>query len=203
MNLAMNATTANMQQLIDEFQVRGFVVLNNTLSSEQVSTLNRAVDSYLERFPFTSSEWAKSGSSSYQAGDVLPRTSDFDLAIESPITLSFGRAFLGEAITFEHLSIVIRSPEPNPTEPKGWHRDNTRDYDRRKEIGAISVIYYLSVANCYFARQFLAFGFPARMPRCAISSSFSSMSSLFLPDSWVRAASVLWSPSPFFLGNNS
>jgi hypothetical protein len=104
-----------MQQLIDEFQVRGFVVLNNTLSSEQVSTLNRAVDSYLERFP-----WAKSGSSSYQAGAVLPRTSDFDLAIESPITLSFGRAFLGEAITFEHLSIVIRSPEPNPTEPKGW-----------------------------------------------------------------------------------
>jgi hypothetical protein len=111
MNLAMNATTANMQQLIDEFQVRGFVVLNNTLSSEQVSTLNRAVDSYLERFP-----WAKSGSSSYQAGAVLPRTSDFDLAIESPITLSFGRAFLGEAITFEHLSVAkslssgIRAP---------------------------------------------------------------------------------------------
>ena len=62
---------------------------------------------------------------------------------------------------------------------------------------------FVSVANYYFARQFLAFGFPARMPRCAISSSFSSMSSLFLPDSWVRAASVLWSPSPFFLGNNS
>src|ERR1039458_1825114 len=34
------------------------------------------------------------------------------------------------------------------------------------------------------------------MLRCAISSSFSSMSWLLLPDSWVRAASVLWSRSP-------
>jgi hypothetical protein len=140
----MNTATENMQQLIEEFHVQGFVVLNNALSKQQVSALNGAVDCYLERFPFTTSEWAKSGSSSYQAGDVLPKTSDFDLAIESPITLGFVRAFFGEEVTFEHLSIVIRNPDPNPEEPKGWHRDNTRDYDRRKEIGAISVIYYLT-----------------------------------------------------------
>jgi hypothetical protein len=39
---------------------------------------------------------------------------------------------------------VNRNPEPNPTEPNGWHRGNTRDYDRRREIGAISVIDYLT-----------------------------------------------------------
>ncbi len=74
-------------------------------------------------------------------------------------------------------------------------------YERAPRFGGGA--YHVSVANYYFARQFLAFGFPARMPRCAILSSFSSMSLLFLPDSWVRAASVLWSSSPFFLGNNS
>jgi hypothetical protein len=140
----MNTRTSSMQQLVDEFQMQGFVVLNNAFSKDEISTLNRAVDSYLERFPFTSSEWVKGGSSSYQAGNVLPKTADFDLAIESPVPLGFARAFLGEEVTFEHLSIVIRNSEPNPTEPKGWHRDNTRDYGRRKEIGAISMIYYLT-----------------------------------------------------------
>jgi hypothetical protein len=39
----MNTTTASMRRLIDEFQVRGFVVLSNTLSKEQVFTFNRAI----------------------------------------------------------------------------------------------------------------------------------------------------------------
>ena len=41
------------------------------------------------------------------------------------------------------------------------------------------------------------------MLRCAISSSFLSMSWLLLPGSWVRVAFVLWSPSPFSPSNNS
>jgi ectoine hydroxylase-related dioxygenase (phytanoyl-CoA dioxygenase family) len=133
-----------MQQLVEEFNARGYVVLALALSREQVTALNRAVDHYLERFPLATGEWAKSGSASYQAGDVLPNTSEFDVAIEHPAALGFARALFGEDVTFEHLSLLIRNPEPNPTEPKGWHRDNTRDYDRRHEIGSLSVIYYLT-----------------------------------------------------------
>ena len=43
----------------------------------------------------------------------------------------------------------------------------------------------------------------ARMVRCAISSSFSFISSLRSLDSWVRAECVLWLPSPFSSNNNS
>jgi ectoine hydroxylase-related dioxygenase (phytanoyl-CoA dioxygenase family) len=136
--------TADMRQLVEEFDVRGYLVLADALSRAQVAALNGAVDRYLERFPITTKEWVKSGSASYQAGDVLPNTTDFDVAIENPATLGFARAWFGEDATFEHLSILIRYPEPNPVEPKGWHRDNTRDYDRRHEIGALSVIYYLT-----------------------------------------------------------
>jgi hypothetical protein len=85
-----------MQHLVEELNARGFVVLDNTLSEEQVSALNRAVDRYLERFPFARSEWVKSGSASYQAMDVLPKTSDFDSAIESPVTLGLPEPFLGK-----------------------------------------------------------------------------------------------------------
>jgi ectoine hydroxylase-related dioxygenase (phytanoyl-CoA dioxygenase family) len=136
--------TEDIRPLVEQFNARGYVVLANALSLQQVAALNRAVDRYLERFPLASGEWAKTGSASFQAGDVLPHTSAFDAAIEHPAALAFARAWFGEDVTFEHLSLVIRGPEPNPTEPKGWHRDNTRAYDRRHEIGAISVIYYLT-----------------------------------------------------------
>jgi ectoine hydroxylase-related dioxygenase (phytanoyl-CoA dioxygenase family) len=136
--------TEERQRLVEEFNARGYVVLPGALSREEVAALNRAVDSYLERFPLTTGEWAKAGSASYQAVDVLPNTAEFDAVIEHPLALGFARAWFGEDVTFEHLSIVIRDPEPNPTEPKGWHRDNTRDYDRRHEIGSIAVIYYLT-----------------------------------------------------------
>lgn len=61
----MSTATDYMQQLVEQFDARGFVILDNTLSEEQVSALNRAVDRYLERFPFATSEWIRSGSASY------------------------------------------------------------------------------------------------------------------------------------------
>lgn len=79
-----------------------------------------------------------------QSVNVLPRTSDFDLAIENPVTLNVLRSILGEEITFEELSIMIRNPSNNRRDVKGWHRDLTRDYDRRREIDAVSLIYYLT-----------------------------------------------------------
>lgn len=75
---------------------------------------------------------------------MLTKTEDFDLAIEHPVSLGFARAYFGENVTFEGLSFMIRKPVEEPIEAKGWHRDNTRNYDLRKEIGAISVIYYLT-----------------------------------------------------------
>src|SRR5262249_6939027 len=76
--------------------------------------------------------------------NVLPRTADFDFAIENPVTLNLLRRILGEEITFEELSIMIRNPTDNVRDVKGWHRDLTRDFDRRREIDAVSVIYYLT-----------------------------------------------------------
>jgi hypothetical protein len=51
--------------------------------------------------------------------------------------------------------------------------------------------------------RFLGIAVLARMLRCAISSSFSFMSLLRSLDSWVRAESVLSSPSLFSSNNNS
>ena len=49
----------------------------------------------------------------------------------------------------------------------------------------------LSLANCRFARKCPLSGLLAAMPKCAILSTFSSMSSPPLRGFWARAASVL------------
>lgn len=52
-------------------------------------------------------------------------------------------AILGENITFEEFAIMLRNPTANLNEVKGWHRDLIREFDRRNEIDAISIMFYL------------------------------------------------------------
>jgi len=61
----------------------------------------------------------------------------------------------------------------------------------------------LSMANCQFSLQSLAFPVLATMLRCAIWSSFSSTSSFCFRDSWAREGAVPWLPNPFSSSSNS
>jgi ectoine hydroxylase-related dioxygenase (phytanoyl-CoA dioxygenase family) len=79
-----------------------------------------------------------------QSFNVLPRPPAFDAAIENQLTLGQLRGLLGEEISFEEFSIMIRCPSTRTMDIKSWHRDITCDYERRKEIQAISLIYYLT-----------------------------------------------------------
>jgi ectoine hydroxylase-related dioxygenase (phytanoyl-CoA dioxygenase family) len=126
--------------LAAQFQEHGFVVLAEVLSTDQVVTLNRAIDDYLARYP---EEWARFDTLN-QTVDLLPRVEDFDVLIEHPRMLQLLRALLGEDLSFEELSIIIRDPTAHATDVKGWHRDIIRAYERRREIEAISVVYYLT-----------------------------------------------------------
>ena len=69
---------------------------------------------------------------------------DFDFAIENPTTLAILRSLMGELITFEEFEILIRNPTTKTQDIKAWHRDATRDYNRRMEIEYVSLVYYLT-----------------------------------------------------------
>ena len=129
------------QLLVREFHERGFLVIRNALSPEQLSFLNRAVDHDLARY---GEEWVKFDESLIETPDVISRTADFDFAIENPMTLGILRSLIGELITFEEFEILIRNPTARTQDIKAWHRDATRNYDRRMEIEYISLVYYLT-----------------------------------------------------------
>ncbi|MEW5979469.1 MAG: phytanoyl-CoA dioxygenase family protein [Acidobacteriota bacterium] len=137
----MANTALNLPQLTREFEERGFVVLPNALSPAQVEGLNRALNHYLVEHP---DEWVRFDESLVQTADVLPHTSEFDVSIENPLTLKVLEALIGPGISFEEFSMMIRYPTSRVEDIKGWHRDLTRDYARRLEIQAISLIYYLT-----------------------------------------------------------
>jgi hypothetical protein len=126
---------------IEEFERQGFLSVPDALTPTQISAFNREIDNYLKQFP---EEWIYFDASLVQTVNVLPRTSTFDAAIENGVTLDVLRSLLGEGISFEEFSVMIRYPTSRTSDIKSWHRDITRDYERRKEIQAISLIYYLT-----------------------------------------------------------
>ncbi|MEE3285641.1 MAG: phytanoyl-CoA dioxygenase family protein [Planctomycetota bacterium] len=134
-------TDQQLEQFAREFDERGFLKLEAALSKDQVAGFNAAVDRHRLTFP---DRWVELSDSFCEGTNVLPDTADFDEAIENPRVLDILRKIIGEEITFEEFAIMLREPTANLDEVKGWHRDIVREYDRRMEIDAVSVMVYLS-----------------------------------------------------------
>lgn len=137
----MSRGKAYVASLSREFQQRGFLVLPNALSPSQIENLNKALDLF---FNAHRGEWVIFDESLIQTPNVLPSTSAFDVAIENPVTLDILRVLIGEDVALEEFELMIRNPTQKVRDIKGWHRDMTRDYDRRREINYHSLIYYLT-----------------------------------------------------------
>jgi ectoine hydroxylase-related dioxygenase (phytanoyl-CoA dioxygenase family) len=134
-------SAAQLREMADEFDRNGYLRVEHALSEDQLARFNAAVDRHIKGFP---DDWIELSESFCEGTNVLPHTADFDAAIENPKTLEVLRAILGEEITFEEFAIMLRNPTPNLNEVKGWHRDLIREYDRRMEIDAISIMMYLT-----------------------------------------------------------
>lgn len=130
-----------LKQMAEEFGERGYLKVEQALGDDQVARFNGALDRHLEAFP---DDWLELSDSFREGPNVLPSTADFDEAIENPKTLDIVRAIIGEEVTFEEFAIMLRDPTGNLDEVKGWHRDIVREYERRMEIDAVSVMLYLT-----------------------------------------------------------
>jgi len=133
----------HMRALVQQFYETGFLVLPDALDQDTVLRLNRLMDDLMARHP---EDWVRLSRSHSQCVDILPRTGGFDDAIENPATLNILRALLGEQITFEELSVILRDPpvEEGQEDIKSWHRDIIRHFDGRMDIQVLSLVYFLT-----------------------------------------------------------
>lgn len=134
-------TSAQLKQMADEFHRLGYLRVEEALTAEQIARFNHSVDDHLQTFP---DDWISLSDSFTEAVDILPNTAAFDEAIENPKTLEILCAILGQRIAFEEFAILLRNPTGNLKEVKGWHRDLIRDFSRRREIDAVSIMMYLT-----------------------------------------------------------
>lgn len=130
-----------LDEMARHFDRQGYLRVENALTADQIRRLDRAVDRHLKDCP---DDWMALSGSFCEAIDVLPHTAAFDEVIESPLMLEILRAVLGANLTFEEFAIMLRNPTANLNEIKGWHRDIVREYERRQEIYAVSVLWYLT-----------------------------------------------------------
>lgn len=130
-----------LQRMANDFHRLGYLRVEQALTPEQIQRFNAAVDRHWRDFP---DNWISLSDSFCEGTNILPHTSDFDEVVENPKTLEVLHAVLGDNITFEEFAIMLRNPTANLKEVKGWHRDLIREYDRRHEIDAISIMFYLT-----------------------------------------------------------
>lgn len=129
------------EALVAEFAETGFLVIPDALPPAEVARLDAAFDRHWTDHP---EDWARFSESFIEAPDVLPRTDAFDALIENRPMLDLVRDLMGCDIALEELDLMVRNPTDDVGDLKGWHRDIIRAYERRHEIEAISVIYYLT-----------------------------------------------------------
>lgn len=130
-----------LETMAEEFNRLGYLRVEHALTAEQIVRFNLAIDAHYRNFP---DDWISLSDSFCEGTNLLPHTADFDEVIENERTLEILRAILGENITFEEFAIMLRNPTANLNEVKGWHRDLIREFDRRNEIDAISIMFYLT-----------------------------------------------------------
>lgn len=127
--------------LANSFSRLGYLVVPGLLPASVVTSINAAIDAHRAAH---ADEWVELSDSLAQTVDVLPGSADFDAAIENPRALELLTRIVGPSVALEEFSVMIRNPTTKLDEFKGWHRDIIRDYNRRMEINAVSLVYYLT-----------------------------------------------------------
>ena len=111
---------AQLDAMVLDFDIQGYLRVENALTADQVRCLNQAVDRHIQDCP---ENWMSLSDAVCEAIVVLPHTAAFDEVIESPLMLEILHAILGEDLTFEEFAIMLRNPTGNLNEVKGWHRE--------------------------------------------------------------------------------
>ena len=103
---------------VAHFKEHSYVVLPGVLNSEQVASLNAAIDRDRDANPFL--WWFKGAPNN--GSNLLLTEPVFDLAPRVPVVLDLLDRLMGGPACFEELSVQITPPSAT-AHPTAWHRD--------------------------------------------------------------------------------
>tara|TARA_B100001013_G_scaffold91584_1_gene50993 strand:+ start:836 stop:1573 length:738 start_codon:yes stop_codon:yes gene_type:complete len=130
---------ADLELLKEEFDERGFLIIPDTLSAEQLESINDSLDRDLE-----SNEWPILRSNGHkQDANILLRIPELDITVENPRLMPILTALVPD-VSLDEFSTMFRDPTSEIPDRHKWHRDFNRDETYPFGIHAMSLVYYLS-----------------------------------------------------------
>ncbi len=135
-----------MKEQLDFFKENGYLVVPDALSSEEVRSINEAIDRDLIENPVM---WISRGQSGRtQNVHALLACPEMDVTMRPPTLLPLMNEIMGKDLCAEEHSVMLRAPNPDGDTECRWHRDASRDASGADNppyyTRYLSVVYYLT-----------------------------------------------------------
>ena len=135
-----------MKEQLDFFQENGYLVVPDALSSEEVRSINEAIDRDLIENPVMWIDRGQTGRT--QNAYALLACPEMDITMRPPTLLPLMNAIMGKALCAEEHSVMLRAPNPDGDTECRWHRDasgeNSGEDNPPYYTRYLSVVFYLT-----------------------------------------------------------
>ena len=132
-----------MKEQLVFFKENGYLVVPDALSDEEVKSINEAIDRDLVENPVM---WIDRGQTGRRQNvHALLACPEMDVTMRPPTLLPVMNAIMGQDISAEEHSVMLRAPNPDGDTQCRWHRDANRD-----NIGDAGPPYYTRYLSVVF-----------------------------------------------------
>ena len=135
-----------MKEQLEFFKENGYLVVPDALSTEEVHSINAAIDRDLVENPVM---WIGRGQMGRRQNvHALLACPEMDVTMRPPTLLPLMTAIMGKDLCAEEHSVMLRAPNPDGDTECRWHRDASRENSGEDAppyyTRYLSVVFYLT-----------------------------------------------------------
>ena len=135
-----------MKEQLEFFKENGYLVVPDALSTEEVRSINKAIDRDLIENTVMWIDRRQTGRT--QNAHALLACPEMDVTMRPPTLLPLMNAIMGKDLCAEEHSVMLRAPNPDGDTECRWHRDasgeNSGEDNPPYYTRYLSVVFYLT-----------------------------------------------------------
>ncbi len=131
-----------MKEQLEFFKENGYLVVPDALSTEEVRSINEAIDRDLVENLVMWQDRGQTGRR--QNVHALLACPEMDVTMRPPTLLPLMGAIMGKDLCAEEHSVMLRAPNPDGDTECRWHRDASGDAEPPYYTRYLSVVFYLT-----------------------------------------------------------